>query len=76
MKDFSVLINKYHQKLETEENEDEDEEEDTSALLETIVRKRTLSAQSNEESQTNKTGEKKGMNGEPEMNEVKKGEGW
>jgi hypothetical protein len=76
LKDFSVLINKYHQKLEAEENEDEDEEEDTSALLEAIVRKRTLSAQSNEESQANKTGKKKEINGEPEMNEVKKGEGW
>ena len=73
LKDFSLLINKYHQKLEAEENE---EEEDTSLLLEEIVRKTTLSAQSNGDSQANRIiEEKKEMNGGTEINEVKKGEG-
>ena len=74
LKDFSLLINKYHQKLEAEENEEE--EEDTSLLLEEIVRKSTLSVQSNGDSQANRIiEEKKEMNGGTEINEVKKGEG-
>ena len=59
--------------MEAEENEDE--EEDTGILLEEIVRKRTLSAQSNGESQTNTTEEKKEMNGENKINGVDKGKG-
>ena len=58
-----------------EAEEHEDEEEDTSALLEEIVRKRTLSAQSNGDSQTNATEEKKEMNGESKINGVDKGKG-
>ncbi|CAB4020209.1 multidrug resistance-associated 5 isoform X1, partial [Paramuricea clavata] len=72
-KDFSVLINNYHQRLEAEGNEDEDDEEDTSKLLEEIVRKRTLSAQSNGDSQPNTTEEKKEMNDDSKMNGVEKG---
>ncbi|CAB3994524.1 multidrug resistance-associated 5 isoform X1 [Paramuricea clavata] len=72
-KDFSVLINNYHQRLEAEENEDEDEEENTSKLLEEIVRKRTLSTQSIGDNQPNATEEKKEMNDESKMNGVEKG---
>ena len=68
-------MNKYHHKLEVEENEEEDEEEDTNTLLEEIVQKRTLSTQSNGDSLANRTEEKKEMNGGTEINEVKKGEG-
>jgi hypothetical protein len=76
LQDFSVLINNYHQRLEAEENEDEDEDEDTSRLLEEIVRKRTLSAQSNGDSQPNTTEEKKEMNDDSKINGVEKGKGW
>jgi hypothetical protein len=57
--------------LEAEENEDE--EEDTSRPLEDIVRKRTLSTQSNGDSQPNTTEEKKEMNDKSKMNGVEKG---
>ena len=59
--------------MEAEENEDE--EEDTSRPLEDIVRKRTLSTQSNGDSQPNTTEEKKEMNDKSKMNGVEKGKG-
>ncbi len=62
------MINNYHQKLEAEEKEEEDDEEDPNKLLEQIVRKRTLSAQSNGD-------EKKEMNEKDKINEVKQGKG-
>ncbi|CAB3991626.1 multidrug resistance-associated 5 isoform X1 [Paramuricea clavata] len=71
--DFSVLINNYHQRLQAEENEDEDDEEDNSIPLEEIVGKRTLSAQSNGDSQPNTTEEKKETNDKSKMNGVEKG---
>ena len=71
-----MLVETYNQELEAEENEDEDDEEDTSKLLEQIVRKRTLSAQSNGDSQANTTEEKKEMNEKNKINEVKQGKGW
>ena len=63
--------------MEAEENEDEEDEEDTSKLLEEIVRKRTLSAQSIGNNGESILEEKKEMNGENKMNGVKmeKGEG-
>ena len=75
--EFSALVQSYNQKLEAEENEDEEDEEDASKLLEEIVRKRTLSAQSNGDNGESILEEKKEMNGENKMNGVKmeKGEG-
>lgn len=61
--------------MEAEQNEDKDVEEDTSKILEQIVRKRTISAQSNGDSELNVTDEEKKMNGESKMNGEKKGKG-
>ena len=61
-KDFSVLMNNYHQTLEAEESKDENEE-DTSKLLDEIVR--TISTQSLGDcpSITDDDDDKKEMNG-------------
>lgn len=61
--------------MKAEENEDEEDEEDTSKLLEQIVRKRTLSVQSNGENEQSIPEEEKEMNGENKMNGVKMGKG-
>lgn len=62
--------------MEAEESEDcDDDEEDTSKILEQIVRKRTLSAQSIGENQPTITEKKEKMNEEPKMNGVEKGKG-
>ena len=71
-----MLIQNYHQKLEGGEDEDEtDEKEDTSKMLEVVVRKRTLSAKSNEDNPSNETEENKKMNGVSKMNGVEKKKG-
>lgn len=72
-----MLVQSYNQKLEGEKNEDgADDEDDTSKLLDEIVRKRTVSTQSNGDIQANQAAEeKKEINGESEMNGVNKGKG-
>ena len=63
-------MNNYHQSLEAEENKDEDEEDDTSKRFDEIVRKRTLSGQSNGDSPSTKDDDDKNK-----MNGVAKGKG-
>ena len=63
-------MNNYHQSLEAEENKDEDEEDDTSKRFDEIVRKRTLSDQSNGDSPSTKDDDDKNK-----MNGVAEGKG-
>ncbi|XP_028400740.1 multidrug resistance-associated protein 5-like [Dendronephthya gigantea] len=72
-KEFSGLVQSYNQTLEAEENEDYvDDDEDTSKILEQIVRKRTLSAQSIGDCQPSIAEEMEEINEEPKMNGVEK----
>ena len=61
--------------MEAEENEDKEDEEDTSKILEQIVKKRTLSTQSNGDNEQSILEEQKEMNGETKINGGEKGKG-
>ena len=69
------MVQSYNQELEAEENEDKDGEEDTSKLFEQIVRKRALSAHSNEDNEQIIPEEEKEINEESKMNGVKNEKG-